>query len=150
MWTSWALLVEKNTDTTHLDTTTMSGGKYRYRLTAFDSLGNESGYSDSVSILVRGGKGIDKQPLFGLTKTILRDIQDVEFFIPEGRKEVFVRVYDCCGRIVLKQQIHIERNNLCEISLKNSRINHLLSGVYFLSLETDKSDKIVEKFVVIK
>jgi hypothetical protein len=150
MWTSWALLVEKNTDTTHLDTTTVSGGKYRYRLTAFDSLGNESGYSDSVTIKV-GAKGdIDKQQLFGLTKTIVRDVQSIEFFIPEGRKEVFVKVYDCCGRIVNKQRIHVGSNNLCEISLKNSRFDHLPSGVYFLSLETDKSDKIVEKFVIIK
>jgi len=149
-WTSWALLVEKNTDTTHLDTTTVIGAKYRYRLTAFDSLGNESGYSDSVSILVRGKGDIDKQPPFGLTKTIVRNNQGIEFFIPEGRKEVSVRVYDCCGRIVLNQQIHVERNNLCEISLKNSRFDHLPSGVYFLSLETDKADKIVEKFVIMK
>jgi len=150
MWTSWALLVEKNTDTTHLDTTTVSGGKYRYRLTAFDSLGNESGYSDSVTIKV-GAKGdTDKQPPFGLTKTIVRDVQSIEFFIPEGRKEVFVKVYDCCGRIVNKQRIHVGSSNLCEISLKNSRFDHLPSGVYFLSLETDKSDKIVEKFVIVK
>lgn len=149
-WTSWALLVEKNTDTTHLDTTTVSGGKYRYRLTAFDSLGNESGYSDSVSIKVRGKGDIDKQPPFGLTKTIVRDAQGIEFFIPEGRKEVFVKVYDCCGRIVNQQRTHVGSSNLCEISLKNNRFDHLPSGVYFLSLETDKSDKTVEKFVIVK
>jgi hypothetical protein len=148
-WTSWALLIEKNTDTTHLDTTTLSGAKYRYRLTAFDSLGNESAYSDSVSILVRGLAENEKQSPFGLTKTIVSDIRGIEFFIPEGRKEVLVRIYDCCGRIVNKQRIHVETNHLFKINLKNSQFNHLPSGVYFLSLETNMLDKIIEKFVIV-
>lgn len=48
-WTNWVLLVEKYSpvDTTHLDKTVKNQYEYEYKITAFDSLGLESEFSNT-------------------------------------------------------------------------------------------------------
>jgi hypothetical protein len=53
-WTDWGLLIEKYspTDTTHLDKIVKTQYEYEYKVTAYDSLGNESESSDIIRIHV--------------------------------------------------------------------------------------------------
>jgi hypothetical protein len=48
-WTNWGLLVEKYSpvDTTHLDKTVKNQYEYEYKITAYDSLGLESKFSNT-------------------------------------------------------------------------------------------------------
>ncbi len=48
-WTNWGLLVEKysSVDTTHHDKTVKNQYEYEYKITAFDSLDNESEFSNT-------------------------------------------------------------------------------------------------------
>jgi len=48
-WSLWSVIGE-SADTTYLDTTVQFGYTYEYKLTSFDSLGNESKFSDSSRV----------------------------------------------------------------------------------------------------
>jgi len=152
-WSSWAMIAEKNspTDTTHLDETVQNKYKYQYKVTAFDSLGNESEFSDSVEILVQFGQNPDDIEPSIYLPPIVTDKLEMELFLARGSRDIILKVYDCCGRMVNEKKIKLIAGNLININLRtDSRNNRLPSGVYFLSLETDKAEKIQQKFIIIR
>jgi fibronectin type 3 domain-containing protein len=54
-WTSWVVLVEKigAAETVHVDALVELDHEYEYKVTAFDSMGNESGFSNMTHAHVR-------------------------------------------------------------------------------------------------
>jgi len=150
-WDDWAWRADKDspTDTTYLDSKVIST-VYRYRVTACDSLGNESDYSDSVQISVKNGIEPEGIQLFSRSQTIFSNVQGMEISIPQESKEITFKIYDCCGRIVNKQKIKLTNCDLLKINLRDAKNNHLPNGVYFLHLKTDNGDEAMRKFVVIR
>ena len=150
-WDNWAWRVDKDspTDTTYLDRKVLST-TYRYRVTAYDSLGNESDYSDSVQINVKNGIEPEGIRLSSQSQTIFSNVQGMEISIPQESKEITFKIYDCCGRIVNKQKIKLNNCDLLKINLRDAKNNHLPNGIYFLHLKTDNGDEVMSKFVVIR
>ncbi|GAH23102.1 unnamed protein product, partial [marine sediment metagenome] len=150
-WDDWAWRADKNspTDTTYLDSKVIST-VYRYRVTACDSLGNESDYSDSVQISVKNGIEPEIGKLLANTQTIFSNVQGMEISILQESKEITFKIYDCCGRIVNKQKIKLNNCDLLKINLRDAKNNHLPNGVYFLHLKADNGDEATRKFVVIR
>jgi hypothetical protein len=150
-WSDWAKIAEKNspTDTTHLDATIRGGWTYQYKLTAFDTLHNESKFSDSVEINVPQ-KNIDGMEPLGLTQTIFANVCGMEISIPQEIRQITLKIYDCCGRIVNERTIKLSNGNLLKINLRDAKNNHLSNGIYFLHLKTDNCDEVMRKFVVIR
>jgi hypothetical protein len=150
-WDNWAWRADKNspTDTTYLDSRVIST-VYRYRVTACDSLGNESDYSDSVQINVKNGIEPKIGKLLANTQTIFSNVQGMEISIPQESKEIIFKIYDCCGRIVNKQKIKLNNCDLLKINLRDAKNNHLPNGVYFLHLKADNGNEVMSKFVVIR
>jgi fibronectin type 3 domain-containing protein len=54
-WTSWIVLVEKigAAETVHVDALVELDHEYEYKVTAFDSMGSESGFSNMTHAHVR-------------------------------------------------------------------------------------------------
>jgi len=151
-WSDWIKIAEKNspTDTTHYDATVHGGRTYRYKVTAYDTLDNESEPSDSVEIYVPMWD-IDGMEPFGLPQTIFSNVCELEISIPQGVNLMTLKIYDCCGRIVNQKRVKLTAGKSLKLDLrKDSRNNYLANGVYFLHLETDKGDETIKKFVMIR
>lgn len=150
-WDDWAWRADNDSsiDTTYLDSKVIST-IYRYRVTAYDSLGNESDYSDSVQINVKNGMEPEGIQLFSRSQTIFSNVQGMEISIPQESKEIIFKIYDCCGRIVNKQKIKLNSCDLLKINLRDAKNNHLPNGIYFLHLKVDNGDEVMSKFVVIR
>ncbi|MEO0138230.1 MAG: fibronectin type III domain-containing protein, partial [candidate division WOR-3 bacterium] len=113
-WGSWVFLADKGSpnDTTHLDQTVQSGWRYRYRVTAYDSLGNESEYSDSVEIFVQFGINPDDIEMFSFCVPPLIAMKgDLKICYSSvvNNQKVILKLYDICGRLVHKQDIVLKK-----------------------------------------
>ena len=122
--------------------TRVNSGKYQYRLKQID-LDGTTEYSNQVEVQV------------GILKTRLRShpnpfnpVTEVRYYLPE-KTEVEITLFDIMGRRVgevIKQSEQEEGEY--EIKL-NSSDYKLTSGIYFLTLKTNK-DRITEKIVLLR
>jgi hypothetical protein len=149
-WGSWGLLVDKTNpnDTTHLDQTVQSRYRYRYRVTAYDSVGNESDYSDSVEIYVAPGTNPDDIGTLALkSSTIMKkdDILKICFNSLDDRK-VVIKLYDVCGRLVQRENFVTKKIGENDFTFK---LDWLPAGIYFVRLEAEDYNKF-EKIVIVR
>ena len=151
-WGVWSVIAEKysKTDTTHLDATVQNQYRYQYKVTAFDSLDNESPFSDSVEIVVIFGQGPDDISTCLSLPTIVAEQGAMTVTITGNCHDILIRVYDCCGRMMNKQKLLMKHKNAIEFDLVDTRGKPLPGGVYFLALETDNAARIIRKFVIVK
>lgn len=152
-WSEWAFLTEKTspTDTTHDDFTVQAYRTYQYKLTAYDSLRNESAYSDSFQIYIDYWWNPDRVDPTVHLPTIITDKYGMELSLTSGSCDVELKVYDCCGRLVNKKTIKLTANNFTKVNLSmDLRNNRLPGGTYFLSLKTNQNANIQKKFIIIK
>ncbi len=152
-WSPWALRAEKTNpnDTTHLDNTVQQRYSYRYRVTAYDTLGNESEPSDSVQITIQYGQNPESGEVFSFNfPSIVTNIKEMEISLSGDCKNIALKICDCCGRILNERTIKLSDGNLLKINLRDAKNNHLSNGVYFLHLKTDNGDEVMRKFVVIR
>ncbi|MGB3480411.1 MAG: hypothetical protein WBB67_14780 [bacterium] len=150
-WSSWGIIAENSspTDTTHLDTTVQRMYRYEYKLTAYDSLGNESEFSDSVSIDVIQKDQDKNSPPF-VRNSVIKDIRQLVLMVPEGSHVLIVKIYDCTGRVIDRQELTFEKGFSGSVSICNRRGKNLPSGVYFIDIQNDNDLRVVEKIVIIK
>jgi len=153
VWGSWCILGENSSpvDTTYLDNTTQMRHAYQYKVTAFDSLGNESIPSDSVTIELRT-KPDDPfcfETSLGM-RPILTNSMEIELFPSNICKTATVKIYDCCGRLIKREDIIFKNNEAYKIYVKDKQGNQLASGVYFLHCLVDNKSENIEKFVLVK
>jgi len=149
-WGSWGLLVDKTNpnDTTHLDQTVQSRYRYRYRVTAYDSVGNESDYSDSVEIYVAPGINPDDIGSLALkSSTIMKkdDILKICFNSLDNRR-VVIKLYDVCGRLVQRENFVTKKIGENDFTFK---LDWLPAGIYFVRLEAEDYNKF-EKIVIVR
>lgn len=150
-WSSWGIIAENSspTDTTHLDTTVQRMYRYEYKLTAYDSLGNESEFSDSVSIDVIQKDQDKNSPPF-VRNSVIKDIRQLVLMVPEGSHVLIVKIYDCTGRVIDRQELTFEKGFSGSVNICNRRGKNLPSGVYFVDIQNDNDLRVVEKIVIIK
>lgn len=121
---------------------------YEYKVTAYDSLGNESAYSDTIQISTPNADFMDDHPQ--LNCNIIRDIRNMQFSLPTTMRNITVKIYDCCGRIVLQNKIDKEHIAISELRLTVPVNLRLASGVYFIDIESEDGNKYIEKFVIVR
>ncbi|MEO0183134.1 MAG: T9SS type A sorting domain-containing protein [candidate division WOR-3 bacterium] len=150
-WGSWVFLADKGSpnDTTHLDQAVQLGWRYRYKVTAYDSLGNESEYSDSVEIFVQFGINPDDIEMFSFCVPpliVMKGDLKICYSSVVNNQKVILKLYDICGRLVHKQDIVLKKgiDNEFVFSSKN-----LSSGVYFVQIQTKDYNKI-QKVVIVR
>jgi hypothetical protein len=148
-WSNWAFIGDNTdpNDTTFIDTTVLSLWYYQYKVTAYDTMGCESEPSDSVQVSIPQSCP-DKSPM-RVETPIISCIRNLRLSVPESSKEIAISIYDCCGRVVSKYKIRVKKEDNCKIKLHNVN-DQLPSGVYFVHLETDKKQSIIEKIIIVR
>lgn len=149
-WSPWAFNQETYTPDTSVDDYSIcSGTKYRYKINAFDSLGNISVFSDSVEVSVDKATTIAGSDALGLTeKTVCRDISELVVYVPEKTKGAIVKIYDRSGRMIARQRIR--RSGYSKLELNGRSGGKLASGVYFVDLTDAKKNRLLRKVIVVR
>ena len=122
---------------------------YEYKVTAYDSLGTESEYSDSVRVTTPGND-FARGANIRLNCNIVTDLSKLELIVPMTGKKINVKIYDCCGRMMLTKKINIKHDNTCKVNLATPINLKLASGVYFVDIESEDGNRKIEKFIIVK
>jgi len=148
-WSDWSMIddLDGPNDTTYLDVNVSQMWTYRYRITAYDTLSNESGYSDSVQIDIPQKK-IDGPPPLNLGCNIVRDIDDIQLIISPNVHKIVVKLYDCCGRLIHNNKLQLQNNQITTVQFDIK--GKLAAGVYFLVIDINNTDQMIEKLVIIQ
>jgi hypothetical protein len=152
-WSTWAMIAEKSApnDTTHLDQTVQNLYRYQYKVAAYDSLGNESPFSDSVEILDNWGNNPDGMETFCFVPTVITEKNDMVITLSKDFGNCMLSVYDCCGRLINKRQLKTAQSGIVKYSLADTQGRALSGGVYFLSItSSDMAKSVVKKFVILR
>jgi len=148
-WSDWAFIGDNTdpNDTTFIDTTVLCMWNYRYKVTAYDTMGCESEPSDSVQVSIPQSCP-NKSPM-RVETPIISCIRNLKLSVPAGSKEIAISIYDCCGRAVSNYIIKVKKEDNCKIKLHNVN-NQLPSGVYFVHLETDEHQSVINKIIIVR
>ncbi|HEX7319414.1 MAG TPA: hypothetical protein VF399_03535 [bacterium] len=152
-WSTWAMIAEKSApnDTTHLDQTVQNLYRYQYKVAAYDSLGNESPFSDSVEILDNWGNNPDGMETFCFVPTVVTEKNDMVITISKDFNNCVLSVYDCYGRLINKRQLKTAQSGNVKYNLVDTQGRTLSGGVYFLSItSSDMAKSVVKKFVILR
>jgi len=149
-WPDWSMIADLNgpNDTTYLDDNVSQMWTYRYRVTAYDTLGNESEYSDSVQISIPQKK-IDGPPPIDLGRNIVKNINDIQLIISPDVHDIAVNLYDCSGRLVYNKKSQVHNNQMTAVQF-NDIGSKLAAGVYFIVIDINDNDRTIEKIVIVQ
>ena len=127
----------------YIDSDVSEDNTYAYRLTAFNSIGGNSSFTDEVSVEITVlGIGDSQDIVF---PNPFKDVLIIDFGDnPITSKEILIELIDLSGKTVLKRNFDFETR--IELDLGDEGIN-LSKGSYILSIE---SESVKKKFTVIK
>lgn len=154
-WSEWKVIDEVS-DTTCIDSTGQFGViDYEYKLTAFDALGNESGFSSSVVTPAAGVDGSESAvsaPLLSIGPNPTGGGLRIGWVADRAPSSFSLRVYDPAGRLVrdLSRAVR-DAKGRTQVAWEgdDDQGHRVPPGIYFVRLEVNRN-KATAKAIILR